>query len=194
MSEQVTSFFPVEVGEQRYLFFFVTWNDFVTPITEELRKHREAFGESLGLQGSIIQAYRSATGETFQEVIRKDWPPKVIERMNSEQDPFMLVTGEDFKKFDPKIHRWSLVWFSDFWKKTDSIGRVFAALAQKVQRGENIFDYLEGVSRKRKYAKISKYIEIKPGLLGTSIDVEAILEDLLAIGHVATYRDRDAHH
>ncbi len=42
MSEQVSSFIPVEAGEQRYLFFFVTWNDFVTPITEELRKHREA--------------------------------------------------------------------------------------------------------------------------------------------------------
>ena len=182
MSEQVTSFIPIEADEQKYLFFLVTWNDFVTPITEELLKHREAFGEALGLHGSVIQAYRSATRKTFQDVVRKDWPPKVADRMNSEQDPFMLVIGEDFKKFEPKIHRWSLVWFSDFWKKKDSIWRVFAALAQKVKRGENFFDYLEGVSRKQKYAAISKYIEIKPGLYGTSVDVKAILEDLLGIG------------
>jgi hypothetical protein len=178
MTKLVTSFIPIEAGEQRHLFFFVTWNDFVTPITEELQRHREVFGEALGLQGSVIQAYRSATEGTFKEVVGKDWPPRVSERMNSEQDPFMLVIGEDFKRFDPNIHRWSLIWFSDFWEKTDSIWRVFAALAQKVQRGENIFDYLEGVSRKQKYATISKYIEIKPGLFGTSIDVKAILGDL----------------
>ena len=185
MSEQVTSFIPVEAGEQRYLFFFVTWNDFVTPITEELQKHRESFGEALGLRGSVIQAYRSARGDTYQEVVQKDWPQQVSERMNSEQDSFMLVIGEDFNKFDPKIHQWSLVWFSDFWKQTDSIWRVFAALAQKVRRGDDIFDYLEGVSRKQKYATLSKYIEIKPGLFGTSIDVKAILEDLLGIGNGA---------
>jgi hypothetical protein len=182
MSELVTSFVTVKAGDQRFLFFFVTWNDFVTPISDELRKHREAFGEALGPQGSVVQAFRSATGETFQEVVRKDWPAKVIERMDSEQDPFMLVIGEDFKSFDPKIHRWTLVWFSDFWKKTDSIWRVFAALAQKVRKGENIFDYLEGVSRIQKYASISKYIEIKTGLFGTSIDVKAIIEDLLGVG------------
>ena len=182
MSEQVTSFIPIETGEQKYLFFLVTWNDFVTPITEELLKQREAFGEALGLHGSVIQAYRSATGETYQEVLWKHWPTKVTERMKSEQDPFMLVIGEDFKKFDPNTHKWSLVWFSDFWKKKDSIWRVFAALAQKVRNGEDIFDYLEGVSRKKKYTAISKYIEIKPDLFGTSIDVKAILEDLLGIG------------
>ena len=164
----------------------MTWNDFVTPITKELRKHREAFGEALGLQGSVIQAYRSATGETFREVVQKGWPPKITERMNSEQDPFMLVIGDDFKRFDPSVHRWSQVWFSDFWKKTDSIWRVFAALAQKVQRGENIFEYLEGVSQKQTCTAISKYIEIKLGLFGTSIDVKAILEDSLGIGNNAT--------
>jgi hypothetical protein len=51
-----------------------------------------------------------------------------------------------------------------------------------VRKGENIFDYLEGVSRKQKYASISKYIEIKTGLFGTSIDVKAIIEDLLGVG------------
>ena len=106
--------------------------------------------------------------------------------MNSEQDPFMLDIQEDFKKFDPKAHRWSIVWFSDFWKKTDSIWRVFATLARKVRSDENLFDYLEGISRKQKYAKVSKYIEIKPGLCGTSIDVKAILEDLLGIGDTDT--------
>ena len=185
MSEQVTSFIPIETGKQKYLFFLVTWNDFVTPITEELMKHREAFGEALGLHGSVIQAYRSATGKTYQEVLFKDWPTKITERMQSEQDPFMLVIGEDFKGFNPKTHRWSLVWFSDFWKKKNSIWRVFAALAQKVRIDEDIFNYLEGVSRKQKYAAISKYIEIKPGLYGTSIDVKSIIEDLLGIGNDA---------
>jgi hypothetical protein len=181
MSEQVSSFIPVVAGKQEYLFFLVTWNDFVTRITEELGKHREAFGEALGLQGSVVQSFRSATGKTFQEVLLKPWPPKIVERMKSEQDPFMLIIGEDFEKFDPKVHRWSLVWFSDFWKKPDSIWRVFAVIAQKVQRGDSIFDYFYDVSRKEKYASFSKHFEIKPGVFGTSIDVKAILHDLFGI-------------
>lgn len=181
MSEQVSSFIPVVAGKQKCLFFLVTWSDFVTPITEELGKHREAFGEALGLQGTVVQSFRSATNKTFQEVLRKPWPPKIVERMNSEVDPFMLIIGEDFERFQPKVDRWSLVWFSDFRKNKDSIWRVFAVIAQKIQKGVNIFDYFYGISRKEKYASFSKYFEIEPGIFGTSIDVKAILSDLLGI-------------
>lgn len=48
MSEQVSTFLPIEIGNKNYLFFIVTWNDYVTKVGEELDKQFTAFGEDLG--------------------------------------------------------------------------------------------------------------------------------------------------
>ncbi len=181
MSEQVTSFIRVEVGDSRYLFFLVTWNDFVTPITEELQKQREPFGEALGLRGSVIQAFKSARNSTFNQVVAKQWPQDIVKRMKTEQDPFMLIINQDFREFKPEMHPWGIVWFSDFWEKSNLIYRVFGALAQKVRGGEDVLGYLATLSRQGKYKKLTKYLEIKPGLWGVAIDVKALLDDLLGI-------------
>ena len=58
MSELVSTFLPVELrGAIEYLFFIVTWNDYVTTVSEELEKQGKAFGADLGPKGSVIQAY-----------------------------------------------------------------------------------------------------------------------------------------
>lgn len=181
MSEQVSSFIPVQMGNLRYLFLLVTWNDFVTPITEELKKQREPFGEVLGLHGSVIQAFRSATRNTFHEITAKNWPQDALDRMKAEQDPFMVIINQDFQGFDPQIHQWAVVWFSDFFDKPDCIYRVFAGLAQKVRDEKDMFEYLAVLAKKDKYREIAKHIEIKPGFGGISIDVKALMEDLLGL-------------
>jgi hypothetical protein len=50
MSERVSSFFPIEIGDFRYLYLLVTWNDFITPKREEVAKQVDPFGEALSLQ------------------------------------------------------------------------------------------------------------------------------------------------
>ncbi len=176
--ELVSSFIPVDIGKMRYLFFLVTWNAFVTPLTEQLQKQREAFGEALGPEGVIIQAFRSATGNTFAEVVAKKWPPDVAKKMKGEQDPFMIIINESFEKFDPDTNPWGVVWFSNFLERPDSIYRVLGALAQKVRNQENVFECLSKLSRKQKYKRLSKYVEIQPGLWGVTIDVKALIDDL----------------
>ena len=94
----------------------------------------------------------------------------------------MLVIENNFDAFDPSLGRWSVVWFSDLADKPEVLWRVFAALAKKIQRGEDIFKYLESLSRGGKYDAIAKYIEVKPGLFGTTVNVKAIAEDLLGLG------------
>jgi hypothetical protein len=115
--ELVSSFLEVEVKNLKYLFFLVTWNEFVSPVTEQLYKQREA----LGSKGSVIQAFKSAKGDTFREMLAKKWPKDIAERLEHEQDPFMMIIAENFGAFDPRTNPWGVVWFSNFFDRPDSI-------------------------------------------------------------------------
>src|SRR5436190_11552181 len=172
MSEKVSSFVPIKIGDFRYLYLLVTWNDFVTPIREELEKQVEPFGEVLGLKGKVVQAFKTMSSRTFEEVRKKTWDPDIKLRMEDDQDPFMLVIDSDFHAFDPTQHSWALIWFSEYSKRTDSIYKLFAALARGTRKGEDVFEYLQSVARKQgagKWAKFAKYVEFKPKVFGISL-------------------------
>jgi hypothetical protein len=180
MSEKVSSFVRVDIGDFRYLFFLVTWNEFVTSIRDELKKQADPFGEVLGLKGKVVRSFESMARETFRQVTDKKWPQEIKERIEQDQDPFMLIIDKSFKEFDPQEHQWSIIWFSDFQQKTSSIYRLFGALAVKVQKNEDLFAYLNSVARKDKYKALTKYLELKtPQIFGISIDIKAILDDII---------------
>ena len=179
MSEKVSSFYHVDIKNFTYLFLIAGWNDFVTPIKEELEKQTDPFGEVLGLNGKVIQPYKSKYEQTFNEVVKKKWPDEISNRIREEQDPFMVIINKDFKKFNPQENPWAIVWFSDYRGKTDSIYRLFGGLAQKVRNKEDLLDYLKALSGKEKFRKISKYIDLKsPEIFGISINFKAILDDV----------------
>ena len=179
MSEKVSSFFHVTVKDYKYLFLICGWNDFVTSIKEELEKQTDPFGEALGINGKVIQPYKSKHEQTFNEVVRKDWPDEIANRIGKEQDPFMVIINTDFKDFDPTKSPWAIIWFSDYRGETDSIYRLFGGLAQKVRYNEDLLDYLKGLSRKEKFKKISKYIDLESTkIFGVTINFNAILDDM----------------
>jgi hypothetical protein len=172
----------VDIGTKKYLFFIVTWNDYVTQVGEELDRQFVAFGEDLGITGSVIKAYKSAARESFLEVMEKSWPDEIRRKFDKEQDPFMIVIEKGFKDFEPDSDQWGIVWFSNFREKPGSIYRLFGALARKTRQGEDVLGYLKAVSSKEKYKKLGKYFELKkPEIFGVSVDVGAIIDDLLGI-------------
>lgn len=182
MSEQVSTFLPIQIGNKSYLFFMITWNDYVTNVGEELDKQFEAFGEDLGPTGKVIRSYKSAARESFNEVMKMNWPSEIRERFDSVQEPFMLVINKNFDTFSPESDQWGIVWFSNFYEKPDSIYRLFGALAKKVRRKEDLFAFLRDISAKEKYKKWGRYFELKkPEIFGVSIDVEAIVEDIMGV-------------
>jgi hypothetical protein len=179
MSEKVSAFWPVQVGQFKYLFFVVNWSDFSTGITESLERNLEALGEGIGVQGLVVQAYKGARLETYQEVMGKEgWPYDVRARFESEQYPFMLIIDTNFKQFDPQENKWAAVWFSDFIEEKDSIPKTFAALVKKIRHGENLFDYFKGLNAKKAAKGLIGYFQIKPSVFGISVDVKALLSDL----------------
>ena len=179
MSALVSSFIPVDVGRRKYLFFLVAWNDFQNSITEAVAQNREAFGESLGLHATVVQAYKGASYKVAEEVKHKAWPPDVDRRMGEEHYPFMIAIEDDFAMFEPNLHRWGVVWFSDLERDPATLWKVFSALARKVQRGEDLFEYLRTLSQNAMYKQAATYIEAKPGIFGISINIKAIAQDLL---------------
>ncbi len=179
MSELVSSFLDVELGKQKYLFFLITWNDYVTELSKVLDEQWHAFGADLGLNGTVIRAYRQHAKKSFEEVMAKRWPEDIQARFGNEQDPFIMVINTDFAVFETDEHPWTIIWMSDFFKEPKTIYRLFGSLARRVERGENVFEYLRSVARKHKIHNVSKHFELKPGVFGASIDVKALLEDLM---------------
>ena len=178
MSQLVSSFEPVKLGKQDYLFFLVTWNEYETAVKEALKKNRDAFGADLGLKATVVQAYGKREYSAFGEVQNKKWPQAIEERFNVEQDPFMLLINRDFKTFEPHEHPWSIIWFSGFFDNPEKIPRFLAGLARKVEADEDLFDYLKSLERKEGLQKLVDHVEIKPGIYGVSVDIKAILADL----------------
>lgn len=183
MSELVSSFLNVQLGRQKYLFFLITWNDYVTTLSKALEEQWHAFGADLGENGRVVRSYQQHAKKSFDEVVQgKQWPKEICERFFKEQDPFILVIDRDFNAFDPDKNSWALIWMSDFYKEPQSIYRFFGSLARRVGRGEDIFEYLQSVARKQKMMDAAKYFELKPKILGVSVDIKAILQDMASIG------------
>jgi len=178
MSAKVSSFKSVRMNDYEYVFIIAGWNDYVTPITEELQRQFEAFGEDLGQKGLVIKPYKSAARNTIEEVTSKDWDEEIMKRFERETYPFMIVIDKDFEVFDPLSHKWSIIWFSEFENQTNKIIDLFKKLANRSRRGKDIFSYLECVTKESRLKNLAKYFEIKPKVFGISINAQAILEDI----------------
>ena len=182
MSEIVSSFLDVQLGKQKYLFFLITWAEYVTTLSKELDDQWKAFGADLGPNGKDIQAYQRHAKDNFENVMAKGWPEDIQNRFANEQDPFILVIDRDFAIFNPGEHPWAIIWMSDFFKEPGTIYRLFGSLARRVDRGQDIFEYLQSVARKQKIEKVNSYFELKPKIFGVSVDIKAMLQDLAGGG------------
>ena len=179
MSGIVSSFEKVKIGEFNYLFFIVTWNDYNTGIAEEIEKQFEPFGADLGLKGQVVKAFKRASFDTGKEVLSKNWPKKTKEKLESSQDPILLIIDEDFGSFNPEYNPWTIIWFSEYFKETDKIYRIFSLLSNKMKKDEDLFEFLKSQTKKKNFKKWLNFIEIKPGIFGFNINGKAIFNELL---------------
>lgn len=177
MSEHVSSFDRVSIGDFEYLFFVITWNDYQTSVTEEIEKQVEAFGEDLNVKGKVVRAFKSATYKTAAEIINKKWPNEILKRFENEQDPIMLIIDTGFHEFNPELHSWSIIWFSDFFNQPEKIYKIFGQIARKTKKGESIFDFFKLIAIKDTAKKWARCFEYKPTIFGISIDVKAVFEN-----------------
>jgi hypothetical protein len=189
MTQTVSRPTAPNIGDYRYIFLVVEWQDYVHPVTEELDKQAHAFGADLRGEGVVVRAFHSRSLPYYEEVKAKPWPTDILERMDTESAPFMVIISKSFGVFSPDEDEWAIIWFSDFDDEPAQIRRLFATLAAKTRRGENVIAYLQQIvvnerakEQVSRFAKLASYFEIKPQLFGVSIDVTAILRDISTAG------------
>lgn len=144
MSAKVSSFEKVKVGAYDYLFFLVAWNDYETSLKEELSRNFEKFGEHIGTEGLIVQAYDKDKWATGEQILEKDWGD-LAARLQNEQEPFLLVIDTDFSKFDPKTDKWGIIWISDYFNDRNAIPRLFFSIQKKLKKGEDLFEHFNAM-------------------------------------------------
>ena len=179
MSEIVSSFKNLKIGDFEYLFIIVTWNDYMSEVSKEVEKHFESFGEDLGGKGKVIKPFKSVKRDTAEELLSKQWPDEIEKKLNALVDPILLIISKDFEEFNPGEDPWAIIEFSDYFAQTNKIYKVFSLLANIVKRRENIFEFLEKETKRKNFKKWLGYIEVKPGIFGFKINGNAILEDLI---------------
>jgi hypothetical protein len=119
----------------------------------------------------------------FDELLDKNWPPPIRERLSTDFYPFMLVIRADFANFDPQADQWALIWFREFRSDPTQVIELFGRMARKIKLGEDAFGYLAAFAVRDRAGRWARYFEFKPGIFGVSIDASAVLQDLLKIAN-----------
>ena len=145
----------------------------------EINKQFDAFGADLGIKGQVIKAFERFAHETTEQLLAKSWPNEIKHKLKSSPDPIMLIINNDFDSFNPKEDIQTMTWFENYFRDPQYIYKLFRVLSRKTRNDENLFEYIKSLTSKEKFKKWLKYIELKPGAFGISINGNAILEDLI---------------
>jgi hypothetical protein len=181
VSALMSSFNRVKIQDYQYLIFVVFWNDLSTEFTEKIREHAMTMGGSIEELGFVATGFPNAAYDTAEEVTSKNWPKEIKDRFWTEQDPFILIIGEDFKAFDPNMHDWSIIWLSEYSRHPDQVYKIFGQMIRIMKSNKNLFEHFKINRANAWYRKWVKYLEVKPGIAGVSIDAKGIVEEALGI-------------
>jgi hypothetical protein len=191
MEWNVWSLNHVELRHRDVIVILLAWNRFSNTVSEEIKKHSKEFGHIMTYKGVLVMPYDDRMRDALTEVLAKNWKTDVRTRLENEQYPFLLIINRDFVKFEPENDRFAFVWFSDLKGNEECIWEVLDTIAQKVERRDDIFDYLAAVAdeaREGKFQKrlaaLSKYAEVNvpiiPGLI--SLNAGAIWAAIMSRG------------
>jgi hypothetical protein len=190
----VSSFAAVGGSPYRYTFLLVVCNTYTDSVRTELNQQAEAFAADLHGQGELAQSFPSRIYDTAREVLAKPWPSDLVERMEDDPEPFVVVIDQPFGEFDPREHPYAVIWLSDFQADPGSVRPMLQALARKTRSKEkdDVILYLRDIAKDERdgehrdqaasavstAARLASYVEIKPSVFGVSVDLKAVLRDI----------------
>jgi hypothetical protein len=187
---KVSSLKTGTAGDYRWVFILVAFSDYKSDVREEVRRQADAFAADLREMGMWVEAFEQAQWEVAREVLEKQWPNEIREKMEAASEPALLVIENDFDRFNPCKHRWAIVWLTDL-RGDDDVRPFLKKIASTARRGDDVIGALneaatriaqkeQGARVARFTARAGSYIEWKPKLplVGLQIDLKAILRDL----------------
>jgi hypothetical protein len=192
VTARVSTLLNLEPAGSRYIFLLVEWNDYADIVRDELNRQANAFGLDLGPDGWFVEAYPQRMYEIAGQVVAKAWPPEIIERFMSDQDPIILIFDRAWEAFDPRKDPYAIIWVSGFSDDPAAIRPLLKSLARRTRQGDDVIAYLRDVAERERravlrsgaeqsvsvLARIASYVELKPQVFGVAIDLKAILRDI----------------
>jgi hypothetical protein len=102
--------------------------------------------------------------------------------MVASASPFILVVEDDFEEFDPRLHRFAILWLEDFGKfgqteREAELKDVLTALARVAREGQDVFGFVESVSAERAAkCPAAARARVWENLRGAAVDASAVIE------------------
>jgi hypothetical protein len=181
---EVNAFSEVTIGDDKYLFLLVD-----ATLADNQRDSREllvhGFGQALGDDATFIHTPPEDAFNAWAEVSNKDWPREIREKMEDYHYPFILVIKDDFEEFDPRDHRFAILWLSLFGSEDDSkrveeLRKLLAGIARRVRsaEGPDIFEYVESVAAAGAGPEpVAAKASVWDNLRGTAVNATAVIGD-----------------
>jgi hypothetical protein len=200
MTERISTLEGVVLRSSKYIFFLVKENSQSTNLQRALKGGAELFGDKIKTMGRMIVASPAEWERVFSDIRNKSWPDQIVERMDSEASPFLVVVKKDFDAFDPDEDDWRIIWFSQARNPRDSIPSLFDALEIELRRDQSLFGFLDSIGEDTGlsvYGAISApgrptIIEReqktgRPGVMDAEFGVEEWINNKLASGEVQDF-------
>lgn len=180
MDRNVWSLKYVKLLPHDYIVILLAWNQFSNRVTDEIRKHAKEFGHLMSYKGVLVMPYDDRMKDALGEVLEKNWPPSIRQKIQDEKYPFLLIINADFEDFDPRDHKSAFVWFSDFRNDEQGVWQVFDTIARKIEQRQDLIRYLTEIAKEaelgrfqEQLAELPKYVNVTVPIVPGIISVNA---------------------
>ena len=145
MTEKVSTLQHLMIGGGEYIFLIANESDPSTEIQDAVTKAFEALGRSVRIKGKTVRSTLVGRNDTFEELTSKSWPISIRQRMEEEEEPFLVILKTDFRAFDPKQHDWRIIWFSNVRSPKNSIKKLCGVFKRRLERDQDLFQFLDSI-------------------------------------------------
>lgn len=172
---QIThSFLGTTIGDARFLFFLL-YEDYIQAqhaLPPALKGELERFSREIENFGILVQPFEGDIEQTNSEVLEKNWSDYEEEILSN--TPALLMIDISFEKFDPRENRWAHFHF----ESEPNVGQIRSLLQKLTQAAKDKkldpFKIIEMAKKEKNFSELSDAIEIRPNVLGISIDLKKV--------------------
>lgn len=160
-------------GKARCLFFLLH-EDYIEAqagLSEKLRQEIERFARNMRDFGAVIAPFAGDAEKIREHILDKPWPKSGYELIRP--TPALLMIDQDFDDFDPRAHQWIILHLDGESGDASQFRSLLQKLVQALPDKESDpFRIIREAQKQLDIAEATEMFELKPGILGMSIDLK----------------------
>jgi hypothetical protein len=147
MTERIATLLNVNSKQNQYVFIICNESPNPSQLARLVIREAHRFADNLGALVRVAQHDpKTRLPEIAAELLAKDWPQPIKDRMQRERDIFVLALRCDFERFNPYRDRWAIIWPSGLRNISKRVPRLFDRLFRAIhQERRDLFELFEAV-------------------------------------------------